>query len=339
MTPLSRRKALAHAALAATAWTALTPAAWAQASATAARPTAPKAPKLAGTLRIVIPANPGGGWDQTGRALGVALAAVGAADQIEYENIGGKGGTIGLAKYAEKYGNDANTLLMGGMVMVGAVALQKPAVDMSHIQPIARLTSDYLVAAVAAKSPIKNTKDLADAMRADLRALPVAGGSAGGVDHIFAGVLARASKAKPEDLVYKPFPGGSEVVDALVSGNAAVGLSGYSEFSDAIAAGKLRAIGVSSRRSAFGLPAFREQGLDATMANWRGVFTGKGVPSARMAEMLAAVEAATAHESWLRTLKSNRWEPSWLTGKDLAEFMELDLTTARVMVYLLKLKA
>lgn len=123
MTPLSRRKALAHAALAATAWTALTPAAWAQASATAARPTAPKAPKLAGTLRIVIPANPGGGWDQTGRALGVALAAVGAADQIEYENIGGKGGTIGLAKYAEKYGNDPNTLLMGGMVMVGAVAL------------------------------------------------------------------------------------------------------------------------------------------------------------------------------------------------------------------------
>lgn len=339
MTPLSRRKALAHAALAATAWTALTPAAWAQASATAARPTAPKAPKLAGTLRIVIPANPGGGWDQTGRALGAALAAVGAADQIEYENIGGKGGTIGLAKYAEKYGNDPNTLLMGGMVMVGAVALQKPAVDMGHIQPIARLTSDYLVAAVAAKSPIKNTKDLADAMRADLRALPVAGGSAGGVDHIFAGVLARASKAKPEDLVYKPFPGGSEVVDALVSGNAAVGLSGYSEFSDAIAAGKLRAIGVSSRRSAFGLPAFREQGLDATMANWRGVFTGKGVPSARMAEMLAAVEAATAHESWLRTLKSNRWEPSWLIGKDLAEFMELDLTTARVMVYLLKLKA
>jgi len=69
------------------------------------------------------------------------------------------------------------------------------------------------------------------------------------------------------------------------------------------------------------------------------VFTGKGVPAARAAEMLAAVEAATHHESWLRTLKQNRWESSWLTGKDLAEFMELDLTTARVMVYLLKLKA
>ncbi|MFN4121569.1 Bug family tripartite tricarboxylate transporter substrate binding protein [Acidovorax sp.] len=340
--PIHRRKAIAQSlGAAAAAWSLVGLPAWAQTGAATPRPTpaAAKVPKLAGTLRIVIPANPGGGWDQTGRALGTALVGAGAADQIEYENIGGKGGTIGLAKYAEKYGNDANTLLMGGMVMVGAVALQKPAVDMGHIQPLARLTSDYLVAAVAAQSPIKNTKDLADALRADLRGMPVAGGSAGGVDHMFAGVLARAAKAKPEELVYKPFAGGADVVEALATGAASVGLSGYSEFSDALASGKLRAIGVSSRRSVFGIPAFREQGLDAVMANWRGVFTGKGVAPARAAEMLTAIEAATHHESWTRTLKQNRWEPSWLTGKDLAEFMELDLTTARVMVYLLKLKA
>ena len=338
---IDRRRALAQSVATALAWTALGPSAWAQSAAPAARPApaAAKPAKLAGTVRIVIPANAGGGWDQTGRALGAAMVAAGAADQVEYENIGGKGGTIGLAKYAEKYSNDPNTLLMGGMVMVGAVALQKPAVDMTQIQPLARLTSDYLVAAVAANSPIKTTKDLADALRADLKAVPIAGGSAGGVDHIYAGVLARAAKANPEGLVYKPFPGGAEVVEAVLSGNAALGLSGYSEFNDAIASGKLRAVGVSSRRSVFGLPSFREQGLDAVMANWRGVFTGKGVSAARTAEMLAAVEAATRHESWLRTLKSNRWEPSWLTGKDLAEFMELDLTTARVMVYLLKLKA
>ena len=336
---MQRRQILARSAAMAALLTPLAPAALAQA--TAPRPGAPaaKAAKVAGTLRIVIPANPGGGWDQTGRALGAALKAVGAADQVEFENLGGKGGTIGLAKYAEKYGNDANTLMMGGMVMVGAVALQKPAVDMGHIQPIARLTSDYLVTAVPAASPIKNGKDLAEAMRRDLPALPVAGGSAGGVDHIYAGVLARAAKAKPETLVYRPFASGTEVVESLLKGDAAVGISGYSEFSDALAAGKLRAIGVSARRNAFGIPAFKDQGIDAVMANWRGVFTGKGVSPARTAELLAAVEQATHHESWLQTLKQNRWEASWLAGKDLTEFMELDLTTARVMVYLLKLKA
>jgi hypothetical protein len=41
---------------------------------------------------------------------------------------------------ADKNRQDANTLLMGGMVMVGAVALQKPAVDRARIQPQARLT-------------------------------------------------------------------------------------------------------------------------------------------------------------------------------------------------------
>ena len=193
---MQRRQILARSAALASLLTPLAPAALAQATAARAAAPAAKAAKVAGTLRIVIPANPGGGWDQTGRALGAALKAVGAADQVEYENIGGKGGTIGLAKYAEKYGSDANTLLMGGMVMVGAVALQKPAVDMGHIQPLARLTSDYLIAAVPAASSIKTGKDLANAMRTDLAALPVAGGSAGGVDHIYAGVLARAGQGQ-----------------------------------------------------------------------------------------------------------------------------------------------
>ena len=336
---MQRRQILARSAALASMLTSLAPAALAQATAARAAAPAAKAAKVAGTLRIGIAANPGGGWDQTGRALGAALKAVGAAGQVEYENIGGKGGTIGLAKYAEKYGSDANTLLMGGMVMVGAVALQKPAVDLGHIQPLARLTSDYLIAAVPAASSIKTGKDLANAMRTDLAALPVAGGSAGGVDHIYAGVLARAAKAKPEALVYRPFASGPEVVASLLKGDAAVGLSGYSEFSDALAAGKLRAVGVSARRNAFGIPAFKDQGIDAVMANWRGVFTGKDVSPARTAELLAAVEQATHHESWLQTLKQNRWEASWLSGKDLNEFVELDLTTARVMVYLLKLKA
>lgn len=112
-------------------------------------------PQLVSRLRIVIPANEGGGWDQTGRALGAALLASGAAGEVVYENIGGKGGTIGLAKYVEKYDADPDTLLMSGMVMVGAVALQKPAVTMAQVAPVARLTSDYEVVAVKADSPIK----------------------------------------------------------------------------------------------------------------------------------------------------------------------------------------
>lgn len=342
MLTIKRRAALEKlAGLGLATWGGAIPA-WAQ---TAARPPAagaqPKARvvKLAPKLRIVIPANAGGGWDQTGRALGTALVGAGATDEIEYENKGGKGGTIGLAYYAEKYSGDPNTLLMGGMVMVGAVALQKPAVDMSRIRPIARLTSDYLVVVVDANSPVRTIADLAGRMRANPKDVPIAGGSAGGVDHVFAGVFTRAAGSKPEELVYQPFAGGAEVVQAVLTGKAAAGISGYSEFADQLASGKLRAIGVSSKRSVFGIRSIREQGVDVDMANWRGVFTGQNVTDARQAEMLEAVKAATGHESWQKTLKQNNWESSLLSGASLASFIDFDLTTSRVMVHLLKLKA
>ncbi|CAB5659159.1 Tripartite tricarboxylate transporter family receptor [Delftia tsuruhatensis] len=303
-----------------------------------ARPATGAARRVASSLRIVIPANAGGGWDQTGRALGAALVACGAAERVEYENVGGKGGTIGLARFAERHGDDPDALLIGGMVMVGAVALQKPAVNMSHIQPIARLTSDYLVVAVPADSPIRNARDLVAALRADPARQSFAGGSAGGVDHMFVYLLARAAKADPAHLVYKPFPGGAQVIEALLKGDARMGVSGYSEFSEALAGGRLRAIGVSARRELFGLPSFRKQGLDADMANWRAVFTGRQVGAARVQALLDAVKQATQHDSWQRALRHNRWEPSWQAGRDFSSFLEQEHTMASAMTYLLKLR-
>ena len=335
MLNLKRRTVLSALSLASLSTT--TSPLWAQ-SATAAKKSA-VGPRLGNQLRIVIPANEGGGWDQTGRALGAALVASGAVDSIEYENKGGKGGTIGLTHYAEKYNADANTLLIGGTVMVGAVALQKPAVDMSRIQPLARLTSDYLVMVVAADSPIRTIADLAQLVRTKPDSVAIAGGSAGGVDHVFSGVFTRATGSNPQNMVYLPFAGGLEVVEAVLSGKAMVGISGYSEFRDALASGKLRAIGVSSRKAIFGIPSIRDQGVNVEMANWRGVFTGKGVSTQRATEMVAAVNAAASDESWRQVLKRNRWESSLLTGNDFKGFIDVDITTAQVMAHLLKLKA
>jgi putative tricarboxylic transport membrane protein len=295
-------------------------------------------PQLAAKLRIVIPANEGGGWDQTGRALGAAMVASGAVGDVSYENIGGKGGTIGLAKYVEKYDADPDTLLMSGMVMVGAVALQKPAVTMAQVAPVARLTSDYEVVAVKADSPIKTPKDLIAQLRADAAKTIIAGGSAGGVDHMYAGMLARVA-GNTAGLVYQPYPGGAQVVEALETGKAVAGISGYSEFSEALASGKLRAIGVSSKRPFQGIPSVREQGVDADLANWRGVLTGKKVPAERKAVLLEAVRRATGADVWQKTIKRSNWEAYWMAGKDFESFLELDLAMAGPMIYLLKLKA
>ena len=75
------------------------------------------------------------------------------------------------------------------------------------------------------------------------------------------------------------------------------------------------------------------------MANWRGVFTGLDVPATRRAEMVEGIKVATGHDSWLKTLKQNHWESSWLSGPAFASFIDVDMTTSRVMAHLLKLKA
>ena len=326
-TDLSRRTLLGAAALAASGWV--------QA---AGRPGAAPA-KLASQLRIVVPANAGGGWDQTGRALGEALQAGGLVDSVHYENVGGKGGILGLQHYTQRYASDPDSLLMGGMVMVGALALHQPAVSLAQLQPLARLTSDFMVLAVRADSPIRQAKDLLARMQRDLSSVVVAGASAGSVDHMFIGRLVRAARANPEQLQYLPFAGGAQVVDAVLKGQAQVAISGYSELQDMLASGKLRAIGVSARRALYGIPAVREQGFDADMGNWRGVFTGGQVSPQRKAQLVAAVKSATTQPSWQEALKRNRWQSALLTGADLQTFLDTERTVAEGMVYMLRLKA
>ena len=55
-------------------------------------------------LDILVPANPGGGWDQTARAMETALQANDLASGIQVTNVGGAGGTIGLAQFATTFG-------------------------------------------------------------------------------------------------------------------------------------------------------------------------------------------------------------------------------------------
>lgn len=48
----------------------------------------PMARAQATSMKLMIPANPGGGWDTTGRALGKALQEARAAGAVTYENKG-----------------------------------------------------------------------------------------------------------------------------------------------------------------------------------------------------------------------------------------------------------
>lgn len=298
-----------------------------------------KKTKLAAKLRIVIPAPTRTSLDEAGRALGDALVGISLCDEVEYDNKDGKGGLTGLAYFTEKYGSDPNALFVGDTTLVGALALQKPAADLSRIQPLARLTSDTLVVVVAGSGPIKTVNELAERLRSNPKQMPLGIGSAGGADHMFAGLIAKSAGSKLEDTVYMPFSRNFELIDAVLGGKVVAGIGGYGAFSSELTSGKLRAVGVSSRRAAYGVKSVREQGLDVDITNWSAVFTGAGVPPARRADMVDAIKSSMNYELWKKTLKESYRESYWMAGPDLSSFIDLDVKTVQVMMQLLKLKA
>ena len=210
-------------------------------------------------LKILAPAAPGGGWDQTARSMQQALVQSGAAKSVQVTNIPGAGGTIGIAQFVNSAKGDGNQLMVNGFVMVGAILMNKAPVSLDQVTPLARITEETQVIVVPANSPIKNAKDLAEAVKKDVAKVTFAGGSAGGVDHIMAALFVGAVGADASKVNYVPFSGGGESLAAILGGKVTAGISGVAEYDGQIKAGKLRAIGVTSpnrrRRSPWPRPS------------------------------------------------------------------------------------
>ena len=79
------------------------------------------------SLKMMIPANPGGGWDQTGRNLAAAMQSAKLVSGVQFDNKGGAAGTIGLAQFVNSHKGDPGTVMIGGQAMVAAVELNRSA--------------------------------------------------------------------------------------------------------------------------------------------------------------------------------------------------------------------
>jgi putative tricarboxylic transport membrane protein len=273
-------------------------------------------------LKIIAPAAPGGGWDQTSRSLQQAMVAAGVAKSVQVINVLGAGGTVGLAQLVNSKG-DGNTLMVNGFVMVGAILLNKSPVTLEQVTPIARLTEETEVVVVPADSPIKNAKDLAAAIKADVSKVTFAGGSAGGVDHILAAQIVKAAGADPAKVNYIPFSGGGESLAAILGGKVTAGISGYGEYEGQIKAGKLRAVGVSSekRLANADVPTLKEQGLDVVTTNWRSVVAAPGLSAEDKKKLSDAVEKTVKSDAWKEILKQKGWDDAYLPGDQFTNFL------------------
>ncbi|HEU4827253.1 MAG TPA: tripartite tricarboxylate transporter substrate binding protein [Dongiaceae bacterium] len=274
-------------------------------------------------LKIIAPAKPGGGWDQTARSMQEVMQSAGIAKSVTVENVAGAGGIVGLSQLADKEKGNGKTLMVNGLVMVGAILTNQSVVTLEQTTPIARLTGEYEVIVVPKSSDIQNLGQLVEKLKADPGSVAWGGGSAGGTDHILAGLIAQAVGADPTKINYVPFSGGGEALAAILGGHVTAGISGLSEWVGQIQSGDLRALAISSPEKLEGvdIPTLKEQGVDVDLANWRAVVAPPGIDDAQKKALLDAVDTMVKSDGWKKVLADKDWMDLYMSGDEFSKYL------------------
>jgi putative tricarboxylic transport membrane protein len=277
-------------------------------------------------LELIAPASAGGGWDQTARAMQAVLQQAGLASSVQVQNIAGAGGTVGLAQFVTSKKRRGDAILVAGQTLQGAIITNKSPVSLNDITPLARLVGEYEVIFVPAASPIQSMTELVAKLKNDPGSVSWAGGSIASTDQILAGLIAKAVGTDPAKVNYIAHSGGGEALSAILGGHVTVGIGGYGEYQSLISDGKVRALAISSdeRLQDVSIPTLKEQGIDVSFFNWRGLMAPPGIRDADLKVLADAVAKMVASPAWKETVAKRQWTDLYQPAPEFAAFIKDD---------------
>ena len=252
-------------------------------------------------LRLVVPQAAGSATDNIARIVAPALAKE-LGQAVIVDNRPGGALTIGIDAVA-KAAPDGYTL---GQGPVGALAITRHMVaklpyDIERdIQPVALVTTGYMLLAASPKAPFQSVAELIDYAKKNPGKLSNASSSNGSPGHV-SGELFKYMTGT--DIVHIPYKGGAPAIADLISGQVQLMFESTNSIAPHVKAGRVRALAVTGERRALSLPdvpTLIEAGVPGYEVNaWSGIITTAGVPRAVLDKLNAAVNraiAAAGHE-------------------------------------------
>nr|WP_319410716.1 tripartite tricarboxylate transporter substrate-binding protein [uncultured Cohaesibacter sp.] len=277
----------------------------------------------------IAPANPGGGWDFTCRQVGKTLQDLGLiTSTMQVTNLAGGGGGVAYAAVVNKRGDDNDLIVAASSATATRLAQGAyPGNTMDQVRWVGAIGADYGVIAVAAKSPIKDLKELMAQMKEKPSSIAVAGGSAvGGWDHLKVLIAANAAGISDVRKVkYIAFNGGGEAVTQLLAGSVQAFSGDISEAKGFVDSGDIRVVAVLSPERLEGeyaaFPTAKEQGIDALGANWRGFYAPKGMSDEAYDFWVSKIDTLYDTPEWKNVMKNNGLAPLNLQGEEFQNFV------------------
>jgi len=227
-------------------------------------------------VQVVIPWAAGGATDLVFRALAASTSKhLGKA--VVVVNKPGGAGAVGYTEVMQAQ-PDGYTLVTAVTPLTILPHQTKTAFTYQNFEPIINVVQDPAMFQVLADSPWKTLAEFLDYARKNPGMITVGNSGAGGGVHLIALAFEKTAGVKFNHI---PFAGGGPSVTALLGGHIhAVSVSPPEGIAH-VKAGKLRIIALFSekRMGAFpNVPTVREQGVDYTMGQWRGLAAPKGTP-------------------------------------------------------------
>lgn len=227
-------------------------------------------------VRIIVPYAPGGTIDIIARQLGEELfRALGRPFVIE--NRAGAGGVVGT-EYVAKQAADGYAVLLTTVSHTLTPSLQKLAFDAENdFVPVIHIADSPQVLFRHPSFPARTLRELILLARAKPGSLSYAHGGNGSPANIAAELLKSMAQI---DVVAVPYKGAGPVVTEVMAGQVVLGVVSLPAVQAFLAAGRLNAIGVSTKQRTKSLPdvpTFEEQGVRGYEFNtWFGFLAPKG---------------------------------------------------------------
>ncbi len=279
-------------------------------------------------VELIAPNAPGGGADQILRIMAKVMQEQRHVEvPVAVVNKPGGGGSLAYA-YLNQRPGDGHYLVMGSKnILTNNIAGLGPSY--TEFTPLAVLFNEYISTTVKPDSPLRNGRDLIERLKKDSAALSFGiATSLGNFNHQGVAAAFRDAGIEVKKVRTVIYQSGSAATTAMLGGHIDVVPVSVGLAATMLRQGQVRVLAVTSPARLPGVvaevPTWREQGYDAVVSNWRGLFGSKGLAPAQIAYWENVMRRLVESAEWKQELEANYWVGEFMGSAEARKALDRD---------------
>jgi tripartite-type tricarboxylate transporter receptor subunit TctC len=281
------------------------------------------------TVRLIVPAAPGGTTDVMGRLLAAHLQTAWGQSAI-VENRSGGGGTIGTTEVVRNKG-DGHTILVGnpGPNAIAYSIFRNMTYKPDQLQAVSNLIRIPNIISAHPSVPIKSIADMVAYIKANPDKLTYGSSGVGQSPHLTMAWLLQLTRLK---MVHVPFRGAGPALQAALGGDIQILSDNLYPTLPQVLDGKLNALAVTTpERSALApnIPTVRDTGPELAkfdVSSWFGIFLPKAAPAPVVDALNKEIKAFLERDDIKKNIATLGARTDYGTPQQYSEFVAAETT-------------